>query len=176
MKNKHILAPNPQQGHRPFALLLLNPWQSSLVEAFQYHGCDRGTTCAVFFNLIKHLCQNIGLVLTEHRALSRAEIVLTATSSHQIYTCTHSETTPEPIAGRFWPTSRRPLHQWNKHESNLKEPRATMMAVNSCEKSQVCTFGSRGPVLKVTTAKRWDWGQWRQMQSDINKRQSYMQV
>lgn len=72
-----------------------------LSEPFNPVCCVRGTTCAVFLSLIKHLCQNIELVLTEHRALSRAELVLTATSSHQIYTCTHLETTPELIAGSW---------------------------------------------------------------------------
>lgn len=73
----------------------------SLVGTFKSCGYVRAATCAVFLSLIKHLCQNIELVLTEHTALSRAELVLTATSSHQIYTCTHSETTPELIA-RIW--------------------------------------------------------------------------
>lgn len=53
---------------------------------------------AVFLSIIKHLCQKVELVLTERSALSWAELVLTATSSQQIYTCTHSETTPELIA------------------------------------------------------------------------------
>lgn len=68
---------------------------SSLVWIFQSCCCVRG--CAVFLSLIKHLCQNIELLLTEQRALNRSKLMLTAISSHQIYTCTTSETTPEPI-------------------------------------------------------------------------------
>lgn len=51
-----------------------------------------------FLSLIQHLCQNLELVLTEHTVLCRSELVLTTTSSHHVYTCTHSETTPELIA------------------------------------------------------------------------------
>lgn len=70
-------------------------------EPFRSRGCVGGATCAVFLSLIEHLCQAIELVLTEHRALSGAELALTDTSSHQIYPCTHSETTPEVIAGSW---------------------------------------------------------------------------
>lgn len=71
----------------------------SAVETFQSYGYESGSACAVFFvlvffqSLIKHLCKNIELVLTEHKALCRAEVVLTATSPHQIYTCTHIHNT-----------------------------------------------------------------------------------
>ena len=92
-KNLHVLAHNLQQGNQTHSHhKSMTDLSHVFFGTFQSCGCVWGTTCAVFLSLIKHLCQNIELVLTEHRALSQAELVLTATSSHQIYTCIHSET------------------------------------------------------------------------------------
>lgn len=146
----------------------------SLVGTFQSRGCVRGATWVVFLSLIKHLCQNTELVLTEHRALSRAELVLTATSSHQIYTCTHSETTPELIAGS-WTHIMSTL--------NAKKMTVSLPSIELCANTGTLgseqlenirglkqTFGSSGPNSSMVALKT----AFKTNASNIQKKQSYM--
>lgn len=92
----------PHQGNQTLEIPTLN-FDSPLlppVETFQ--SCHLSEALPVLFlSLIKYLCQNMELLLTEHKALCRVELVLTATSSHHIYTCTYSLTTSELI-GVTW--------------------------------------------------------------------------
>lgn len=63
--------------------------------------CSRNYLCCVFKSNQAPLSEHRACVLTEHKTLCRIELVLTDTSSHQIYTCTYSETTTELIGRSF---------------------------------------------------------------------------
>lgn len=100
--------------------------------------------------------------------------MLTATSSHQIYTCTHLETTPELITGS-WTDIMSTL---NAKKMTVSLPSSELCANTGTLRTEQLenirglkqTFGSSGPILSVVALKT----AFKTNASNIHKKQSYM--